>query len=82
MKPGGSFILVTYGNPKFREPILNKPKYCWKVEITTVGKKINTPPKNNKLQEKPKALVTGVLESDVHYVYIMIKGSPEPSLHK
>ena len=38
LKPGGAFIVITYGTPDSRLNYLEKPKYGWRVETFTVGK--------------------------------------------
>jgi hypothetical protein len=37
LKPGGVFLLITYGQPKTRLHYLCKDKYAWDVEQRTVG---------------------------------------------
>ncbi|KAL5762624.1 hypothetical protein ACOSP7_018888 [Xanthoceras sorbifolium] len=33
LKPGGIYMLITYGDPKVRMVHLNRPGYCWKIEL-------------------------------------------------
>ncbi|KAI0519930.1 hypothetical protein KFK09_007392 [Dendrobium nobile] len=33
LKPGGIFVLVTYGDPSVRVPHLNQPGCCWKITL-------------------------------------------------
>ncbi|KAI9169032.1 hypothetical protein LWI28_005788 [Acer negundo] len=33
LKPGGIYMLITYGDPKVRMVHLNRPVYCWKTEL-------------------------------------------------
>eukprot|EP01114_Cavostelium_apophysatum_P012156 TRINITY_DN2697_c0_g1_i1.p1 TRINITY_DN2697_c0_g1~~TRINITY_DN2697_c0_g1_i1.p1 ORF type:complete len:204 (+),score=21.80 TRINITY_DN2697_c0_g1_i1:71-682(+) len=61
LKPGGTYVVVTYGAPKMRLQYLEKPKFNWKVEVATIAK-----PQGLASQEKQK-------EEDVHYTYILTK---------
>eukprot|EP01103_Thecamoeba_quadrilineata_P015572 TRINITY_DN4964_c0_g1_i2.p1 TRINITY_DN4964_c0_g1~~TRINITY_DN4964_c0_g1_i2.p1 ORF type:complete len:184 (+),score=18.34 TRINITY_DN4964_c0_g1_i2:174-725(+) len=38
LKPGGTFIMITYGKPDTRKRYLDKPHFCWNIQIETVGK--------------------------------------------
>jgi len=58
MKPGGVYILVTYGQPEQRQLYLNK--HVWNVESLTVPK----PPIH---PDRP------VDEKEVHYIYVCTK---------
>jgi ubiquinone/menaquinone biosynthesis C-methylase UbiE len=37
LKPGGSYIYITFGQPHFRKPLLELPKYNWNVTVETIG---------------------------------------------
>jgi len=58
LKPGGVFVLITYGQPKTRIHYLNKTKYHWGIEQHTVAKH-----NQNESDDRP----------DVHYIYICTK---------
>jgi len=38
LRPGGVFLVVTYGDPNCRLPYFSKPRYKWKVSHQAVGK--------------------------------------------
>jgi len=59
LRPGGVFVVVTYGDPPTRLTYLEKPKYGWKVETQTIDK-----PKVPGIQQE---------KNDVHYIYIASK---------
>jgi SAM-dependent methyltransferase len=63
LRPGASFILITYGQPKTRLHYLKPEKYGWDITQKTVAK----PSATGAVDEKP----------DVHYIYIMTKKQPE-----
>jgi len=63
LKPGGVFMLITYGSPKTRLPYLEPRKYQWEVSKLTVDK----PTVNFEDKEQR--------EKDVHYVYCCKKRS-------
>jgi len=58
LRPGGTFMLITYGEPASRLHYLEKPRYGWKVETQTV--------------DKPK-VPGATTEGDVHYIYTLKK---------
>ncbi|ELR15315.1 catalytic, putative [Acanthamoeba castellanii str. Neff] len=58
IKPGGVFLLITYGQPKTRLHYLCKEKFGWDVEQRTVAKQ--APPGSDE-------------KADVHYIYICRK---------
>jgi ubiquinone/menaquinone biosynthesis C-methylase UbiE len=60
LKPGGVFIMITYGTPETRLPHFHETKIGWKVTVETVPKHYSTVELD---KEKP----------DVHYVYIATK---------
>ncbi|XAR63483.1 Endothelin-converting enzyme 1 [Bertholletia excelsa] len=33
LKPGGTYMLITYGDPTVRTPYLGRPAYSWKIEL-------------------------------------------------
>nr|GMD71862.1 methyltransferase-like protein 13 [Ipomoea batatas] len=36
LKPGGVYMLITYGDPSVRMPHLNRPVYNWKIELYNI----------------------------------------------
>jgi hypothetical protein len=73
LKPGGAYILVSYGNPESRLSYLEKPKFNWKVETHTVGMLMKFTIYLTCL-EKPKVLAVNTESgNEVHYVYVCIK---------
>ncbi|KAL9226468.1 hypothetical protein vseg_002278 [Gypsophila vaccaria] len=36
LKPGGVYLLITYGDPNVRMPYLNRPVYNWKIELYVI----------------------------------------------
>jgi len=61
LKPGGAFMLITYGSPKTRMQYLEPRKYQWEVSKFTVDKPtVNFEDKDQR-------------EKDVHYVYVCRK---------
>lgn len=37
LKPNGTFIYVTFGQPHFRRPLLEQERYNWELELITFG---------------------------------------------
>lgn len=80
IKPGGVFVLITYGQPKTRLHYLSKEKYGWEIEQRTVGK---LPPTvlslvsmsiDHRYNVAAKQATPGSNEKpDVHYIYICTK---------
>jgi len=63
LKPGGTYIAVSYGQPDYRLNYFDKPEYNWNILPA---------------QSVPKPTVSVVEEQDpanVHYIYIMTKSS-------
>jgi len=63
LKPGGTYIVVSYGQPDYRLNYFDKPEYNWNILPAT---------------SVPKPTVSVVEEQDpanVHYIYIMTKSS-------
>jgi len=58
LRPGGVFVLITYGSPKSRIPYLDNEKFSWEISKFTV--------------DKPTVGIDHK-EKDVHYVYCMRK---------
>jgi hypothetical protein len=59
LKPGGTYIVVSYGQPDYRLNYFDKPEYNWNILPAT---------------SVPKPTVSVVEEQDpanVHYIYIM-----------
>lgn len=65
LKPGGAYLVVSYGSPMFRLNHLQKEEFSWNVELQTLEKPtLNTPAE---IEEK----------SNVHYIYICKKGQAQ-----
>jgi len=63
LKPGGTYIAISYGQPDYRLNYFDKPEYNWNILPA---------------QSVPKPTVSVVEEQDpanVHYIYIMTKSS-------
>lgn len=63
LKPGGTYIVISYGQPDYRLNYFDKPEYNWNILPA---------------QSVPKPTVSVVEEADpanVHYIYIMTKSS-------
>ncbi|CDJ47393.1 Methylase, related [Eimeria brunetti] len=64
LKPGGVYMMISYGSPMFRLNHLQKKELGWTVELQTLEKpSLNVP---SEVEEK----------SDVHYIYICRKEQP------
>jgi len=37
LKPGGTFIYISFGQPHFRKPLLDHPEYNWTYKVITIG---------------------------------------------
>jgi len=60
LKPGGIFMIISYGDTASRYHYLDKPKYNWKLSTLTI--------------EKP--VVAGCsTDNEFHYIYVMTKNS-------
>ncbi|KAJ0792644.1 putative endothelin-converting enzyme 1 [Helianthus annuus] len=38
LKPGGTYMLITYGDPTVRMPHINRPVYNWKIDLYIIRK--------------------------------------------
>merc|ERR1712178_225131 len=66
LKPGGTYIVISYGQPDYRLNYFDKPEYNWNILPA---------------QSVPKPTVTASEDQDpanVHYIYIMTKSCEEP----
>ncbi|XP_028112483.1 EEF1A lysine methyltransferase 4 isoform X3 [Camellia sinensis] len=84
LKPGGIYMLITYGDPTVRTPHLSRPVYNWKIELYIIPRPgFQRPPGSTStksfLEPTPtteKGLLPAgfVLEDpDSHYVYVCRK---------
>merc|ERR1711904_47554 len=63
LKPGGTYVVISYGQPDYRLNYFDKPEYNWNILPAS---------------SVPKPTVSVVEEQDpanVHYIYIMTKSS-------
>jgi len=37
LKPGGTFLYISFGQPHFRKPLLDRPEYNWNYKVLTIG---------------------------------------------
>ncbi|CDJ45301.1 Os11g0557700 protein, related [Eimeria tenella] len=64
LKPGGVYMMISYGSPMFRLNHLQRKEFEWTVDLQTLEKpSLNTPAE---VEEK----------SNVHYIYICKKEQP------
>uniref|UniRef100_A0A1D1YQ75 Methyltransferase-like protein 13 n=1 Tax=Anthurium amnicola TaxID=1678845 RepID=A0A1D1YQ75_9ARAE len=85
LKPGGNFMLITYGDPSVRVPRLNQEGCSWKITLYIIPRPGYKSPKGSsspiKSNMEPVALTEGgllpagfVLEDpDSHYIYVCKK---------
>ncbi|KAL0387912.1 UNVERIFIED_CONTAM: eEF1A lysine and N-terminal methyltransferase [Sesamum radiatum] len=88
LKPGGLYMLITYGDPTVRMPHINQPVYNWKIELYIIPRPgfqrpAGSTESRSHLEPVPlteKGLLPGdyVLEDpDSHFIY-MCKKIDEP----
>ncbi|XP_078445195.1 S-adenosyl-L-methionine-dependent methyltransferases superfamily protein isoform X2 [Wolffia australiana] len=78
----GAYILVTYGDPKYRLYLLKE--IGWTIHLHVIGKPDRIPPEDpwNLTEPIPMledgSLATTALGSnpDIHYIYVCLKGNP------
>ncbi|XP_057524751.1 uncharacterized protein LOC130804355 [Amaranthus tricolor] len=90
LKPGGVYMLITYGDPNVRMPHLSRPVYNWKIELYIIprpgfeGKampSIESCSEPIPLSEKGLLPPDFVLEDpDCHYIYICKKMDEGPTI--
>ncbi|XP_027908715.1 EEF1A lysine methyltransferase 4 isoform X2 [Vigna unguiculata] len=85
LKPGGTYILITYGDPTVRMPHLSRPVYNWKITLYNIPRpgfqkaESSTPSRKSFLEPIPlseKGLLPAdfVLEDpDSHFIYVCKK---------
>ncbi|KAM6570742.1 hypothetical protein CsatB_018727 [Cannabis sativa] len=85
LKPGGIYMLITYGDPRVRMPHLNKPVYNWKIMLYIIprpgfkkrdGDSSSTRPSLEPIPTTENGLLPTdfVLEDpDSHFIYICKK---------
>lgn len=91
LKPGGIFMLITYGDPSVRIPHLNQPGCCWKITLYIIPRPgfrsaaagssslrsvLEPVPLTEKSQIPPEYALE---DPDSHYIYVCKKmeGSSE-----
>ncbi|XP_022864779.1 methyltransferase-like protein 13 [Olea europaea var. sylvestris] len=89
LKPGGVYMLITYGDPTVRMPHINQPVYNWKIELYIIPrpgfqKPAGSTPKSYlepiPMTEKGQLPADYTLEDpDSHYIYVC-KKIDEPTL--
>ncbi|CAH9085372.1 unnamed protein product [Cuscuta epithymum] len=84
LKPGGVYMLITYGDPTVRMPHLNRPVYSWNIELYNIPrpgfyKPDSTPSLRSHLEPVPLT-ETGLISADYvmedpdsHFIYICKK---------
>ncbi|XP_040863243.1 EEF1A lysine methyltransferase 4 isoform X2 [Glycine max] len=85
LKPGGTYILITYGDPTVRMPHISRPVFNWKITLYNIPRpgfqkpESSTPSRKSYLEPIPlteKGLLPAdfVLEDpDSHYIYVCKK---------
>ncbi|KAI5681546.1 hypothetical protein M9H77_02774 [Catharanthus roseus] len=85
LKPGGVYMLITYGDPTVRIPHLSRPVYNWKIELYIISRPGFQRPANSTasansflepvpVNEKGQLPADYVLEDpDSHFIYICKK---------
>ncbi|KAM6595100.1 uncharacterized protein LOC115711662 [Cannabis sativa] len=85
LKPGGIYMLITYGDPRVRMPHLNKPVYNWKIMLYIIprpgfkkrdGDSSSTRPSLEPIPTTENGLLPTdfILEDpDSHFIYICKK---------
>ncbi|XP_047157200.1 EEF1A lysine methyltransferase 4 isoform X3 [Vigna umbellata] len=85
LKPGGTYILITYGDPTVRMPHLSRPVFNWKIMLYNIPRpgfqkpESSTPSRKSFLEPIPlseKGLLPAdfVLEDpDSHFIYVCKK---------
>ncbi|KAL5543629.1 hypothetical protein UlMin_007413 [Ulmus minor] len=85
LKPGGIYMLITYGDPTVRMPHINKPVYTWKIQLYIIPRpgfeKPETCSSSRKSYVEPVPLTENgslpadfVLEDpDSHFIYVCKK---------
>ncbi|XP_062115557.1 uncharacterized protein LOC133829779 [Humulus lupulus] len=85
LKPGGIYMLITYGDPRVRMPHLNKPAYNWKIMLYIIprpgfekreGGSSSTRPSLEPIPTTENGLLPAdfVLEDpDSHFIYMCKK---------
>ncbi|XP_022896597.1 methyltransferase-like protein 13 [Olea europaea var. sylvestris] len=84
LKPGGVYMLITYGDPTVRMPHINRPVYNWKVELYVIPRPGNQKPAGSTslksylepvpMTEKGLLPADYTLEDpDSHFIYVCKK---------
>lgn len=85
LKPGGIYMLITYGDPSVRMPHINRPAYNWKIELYIIPRPDFKRPSGSTSSSKSyllpiptteKGLLPAdyVLEDpDSHFIYVCTK---------
>ncbi|KAL8204325.1 hypothetical protein R6Q57_009948 [Mikania cordata] len=92
LKPGGIYMLITYGDPTVRMPHINRPVYNWKIDLYIIPRPgFEKPPGST---SSPKSRVSpvpttdkGMLPADYvledpdsHFIYVCTKMPENPLL--
>ncbi|MED6119283.1 hypothetical protein PIB30_010526 [Stylosanthes scabra] len=87
LKPGGTYMLITYGDPTVRMPHINRPVYNWKISLYNIPRPGFQKPESTSssrksyldpipLTEKGLLPPDFILEDpDSHYIYICRKNN-------
>ncbi|KAM7267874.1 hypothetical protein ACFE04_010040 [Oxalis oulophora] len=83
LKPGGTYLLITYGDPKVRMPHLRRPVYNWEIELYIIPRPgFNGPASSSSKSYLEPVSITkeGLLppdyvmeDPDSHFIYICKK---------
>ncbi|RYR22212.1 hypothetical protein Ahy_B03g067489 isoform B [Arachis hypogaea] len=87
LKPGGTYMLITYGDPTVRMPHINRPVYNWKISLYNIPRPGFQKPESTSssrksyldpipLTEKGLLPPDFILEDpDSHYIYVCRKNN-------
>ncbi|GLT39685.1 hypothetical protein SLA2020_138630 [Shorea laevis] len=84
LKPGGTYMLITYGDPTVRMPHVNRPVYNWKIELYVIPRPdFNSPAGCSSMKSYLEPVPTtekGLLppdfvleDPDCHFIYVCKK---------
>ncbi|KAL3537556.1 hypothetical protein ACH5RR_000922 [Cinchona calisaya] len=89
LKPGGVYLLITYGDPTVRIPHLNRPVYNWKIELYIIPRPgfqrpVGSASSANSFLEPVPITEKGLLPADYvlddpdsHFIYICKKAEEQ-----
>ncbi|GAB2216607.1 hypothetical protein Droror1_Dr00024382 [Drosera rotundifolia] len=93
LKPGGIYVLITYGDPKVRMPHLSRPVYNWKIALYTIPrpgyqKSAGSASSMKSYLEPIPLTVDGALppdfaleDPDCHFIYVCQKVDETGMMH-